>query len=94
MTLRAFACGRTEQSGAGKGEADVVARMNDDRKPWNPKVMTVEAAIPFAALGVRPEAGLELPFNVRVHGSEFGEWRQWEAEGRTPTIRLEGKGGK
>ena len=94
MTLRAFACGRTEQSGAGKGEADVVARMNDDRKPWNPKVMTVEAAIPFAALGVRPESGLGLPFNVRVHGSEFGEWRQWEAEGRTPTIRLEGKGGK
>lgn len=92
--VRSFACGRTTLAGAGNGEVKVVARMNDDRKPWNPKTLTVEAAIPFAALGVRPEAGLELPFNVRVHGSEFDEWRQWEAEGRAPTIRLEDKGGK
>ena len=94
ITLRAFACGLTTLAGVGDGEVRVCARMNDDRKPWNPKVQTVEATIPFAALGVRPEPGLELPFNVRVHGSEFDEWRQWEAEGRAPTIRLEDKGGK
>lgn len=93
VTLRAFACGRTTLAGVGSGEVNVCARMNDDRKPWNPKVLTVEAAIPFAALGIRPEPGLELPFNVRVHGSEFDEWRQWEAEGRSATVRLEDKGG-
>jgi hypothetical protein len=92
ITLRAFACGLTTLAGVGDGEVKVCARMNDDRKPWNPKVQTVEATIPFAALGVRPEPGLELPFNVRVHGSEFDEWRQWEAEGRSATIRLEDKG--
>ncbi|MDH7570255.1 MAG: hypothetical protein QHJ73_11810, partial [Armatimonadota bacterium] len=37
-----------------------------------------EWAIPFAALGIRPEAGMTLPFNVAVYRSEDDVWRCWE----------------
>lgn len=37
-----------------------------------------EWAIPFAALGVTPKAGLEIPFNMGAYCSEFGEWHCWE----------------
>ena len=56
----------------------------DGRKKW-----VYEVAIPFAELGVNPKAGLKLPFNVRVRNSQYGEWRQWDADGRTPQLLLQ-----
>ena len=37
-----------------------------------------EWAIPFDALGFKPEFGLKVPFNMACYSSEFGEWRCWE----------------
>ncbi|HPS06052.1 MAG TPA: right-handed parallel beta-helix repeat-containing protein [Kiritimatiellia bacterium] len=37
-----------------------------------------EWAIPFAALGLKPEPGLKVGFNVAAFYSEFGEWHCWE----------------
>lgn len=39
---------------------------------------TAEWAIPWAALGLRPETGLTLPFNLAVYKSEYGEQHWWE----------------
>ncbi len=35
-------------------------------------------AIPFDALGLKPSAGLKIPFNMGALYSEFGEWHCWE----------------
>ncbi len=37
-----------------------------------------EWAIPFDALGITPEKGLKIPFNLAVYRSEDGVWRCWE----------------
>ncbi len=37
-----------------------------------------EWAIPFAALGLKPEPGLKVAFNMGAYCSEFGEWHCWE----------------
>jgi len=37
-----------------------------------------EWAIPFAALGLKPEPGLKVAFNMAAFYSEFGEWHCWE----------------
>ena len=87
-TWRAFACGRTTWDGAGAVKA--YAGLRKGRKPWQPKNLVYEAVIPFAALGVRPEAGAKLPFNVRVRNNQYKEWRQWDADGRTPQLLLKG----
>ena len=87
-TWRAFACGRTSWDGAGAVKA--YAGLRPGRKSWEPKTLVYEAVIPFAALGVRPEAGAKLPFNVRVRNSQYKEWRQWDADGRTPQLLLKG----
>ena len=87
-TWRAFACGRTSWDGAGAVKA--YAGLRPGRKSWEPKTLVYEAVIPFAALGVRPEAGAKLPFNVRVRNSQYREWRQWDADGRTPQLLLKG----
>ena len=91
-TWRGFACGRTTWDGAGAVKAH--AGLRKGRKPWEPKNLVYEAVIPFAALGVRPEAGAKLPFNVRVRNSQYKEWRQWDADGRTPELLLKGEGNK
>ena len=85
-TWRAFACGRTTWDGAGAVKA--YAGLRKGRKPWQPKNLVYEAVIPFAALGVRPEAGAKLQFNVRVRNNQYKEWRQWDADGRTPQLLL------
>ena len=87
-TWRGYACGRTTWDGAGAVKA--YAGLRPGRKPWEPKTLVYEAVIPFASLGVRPEAGGKLPFNVRVRNSQFKEWRQWDADGRTPQLLLKG----
>lgn len=87
-TWRGFACGRTTWDGA--GEVKAYAGFRKGRKPWEPKNLVYEAVIPFAALGARPEAGAKLPFNVRVRNSQYKEWRQWDADGRTPQLLLKG----
>ncbi|MBR0505061.1 MAG: right-handed parallel beta-helix repeat-containing protein [Kiritimatiellae bacterium] len=56
----------------------------DGRKKW-----VYEVAIPFAELGVSPKASVKLPFNVRVRNSQYGEWRQWDADDRTPQLLLQ-----
>ena len=66
------------------------AGLRKGRKPWEPKALVYEAVIPFAALGVRPEAGAKLPFNVRVRNCQYTEWRQWDADGRAPQLLLKG----
>jgi hypothetical protein len=38
-----------------------------------------EWAIPFAALGIKPEAGKTLPFNLGIHRSEDGVQRYLES---------------
>ena len=38
-----------------------------------------EWRIPLAAVGLAPQPGLTVPFNIRVYVSETGEWRGWEA---------------
>ena len=87
-TWRGFACGRTTWDGAGAVKA--YAGLRPGRKPWEPKTLVYEAVIPFASLGLRPEAGGKLPFNVRVRNSQYKEWRQWDADGRTPQLLLKG----
>ena len=87
-TWRGFVCGRTTWDGA--GEVKAYAGLRKGRKPWEPKNLVYEAVIPFAALGVHPEAGAKLPFNVRVRNSQYKEWRQWDADGRTPQLLLKG----
>lgn len=89
-TWRAFACGRTEWSGGDASSVKSYAGLRKGRKPWQPKVLVYEAAIPFAALGVRPEAGAKIPFSARVRCHQYGEWRQWDADGRTPQLVLQG----
>ena len=37
-----------------------------------------EWAIPFAALGLKPEPGLKVAFNMSAFCSEFAEWHCWE----------------
>ena len=37
-----------------------------------------EWAIPFAALGLKPEPGLTVAFNMAAFCSEFSEWHCWE----------------
>ena len=37
-----------------------------------------EWAVPFSALGLKPEPGLKVGFNMAAYYSEFGEWRCWE----------------
>ncbi|MHB8900690.1 MAG: right-handed parallel beta-helix repeat-containing protein, partial [Thermoguttaceae bacterium] len=37
-----------------------------------------EWAIPWAALGLKPEAGLRIPFNMAIYRSEDNVWRCWE----------------
>ena len=37
-----------------------------------------EWAIPFEALGLKPEPGLKVPFNLSVYRGEDGVWRSWE----------------
>jgi hypothetical protein len=37
-----------------------------------------EWAIPLAALGLKPEPGMKVPFNLAVFRSEDGVWRCWE----------------
>ena len=51
-----------------------------------------EWAIPWAALGLKPEAGLTVPFNLAVYKSEFGEQHWWEGTG-AESWRLE-EGGR
>ena len=53
-----------------------------------PKTLVYEAVIPFSELGTSPKAGAKLPFNVRVRNSQYKEWRQWDADGRTPQLLL------
>jgi len=38
-----------------------------------------EWRIPFAALGITPALKPAIPLNIRVHITETGEWRGWEA---------------
>jgi len=40
-----------------------------------------EWAIPLAALGIKPEPGLKIGFNMAAYYSEFGEWHCWEGTG-------------
>lgn len=47
-------------------------------RPGNEKGWRGEWAIPLAAIGVKPAAGLKLGFNLGVYSSEFGEWHCWE----------------
>ena len=37
-----------------------------------------EWAVPFAALGLKPEANMKITFNMGAFYSEFGEWHCWE----------------
>lgn len=37
-----------------------------------------EWAIPFDALGLKPAAGLKVPFNMGAFYSEYGDWHCWE----------------
>ena len=37
-----------------------------------------EWALPLAALGLKPEPGLKVAFNMAAFYSEFGEWHCWE----------------
>ena len=37
-----------------------------------------EWAIPFGALGLKPEPGLKVPFNLAVYRREDEVWRCWE----------------
>ena len=89
-TWRGFACGRATWDGA--GEVKAYAGFRKGRKSWEPKNLVYEAVIPFAALGARAEPGAKLPFNVRVRNSQHKEWRQWDADGRTPQLLLKGSG--
>lgn len=54
----------------------------------NPRGWRGEWAIPFAALGMKPDADVTLPFNLSVYNSEFGEWACWEGT-LAETWRLE-----
>ncbi len=40
-----------------------------------------EWAVPFAALGLKPQAGLTVPFNLLAYKSEYGEQHGWEGTG-------------
>ena len=37
-----------------------------------------EGAIPWSALGLKPEAGMKIPFNLTVYRSADNVWRCWE----------------
>jgi len=50
-----------------------------------------EWAIPFAALGLKPEPGLKIAFNISGFYSEFGEWHCWEGT-QAETWRLDQAG--
>lgn len=50
-----------------------------------------EWAIPFAALGLKPEASMKIAFNMGAFYSEFGEWHCWEGT-LAENWKLEGAG--
>jgi len=89
LRIRGFAggavsCVADDGAGAGLAEAlqrGVVFSGKVSRISWGAAMgWKGEWAIPFAALGISPEIGRELPFNIRLFISETSEWRGWEAQ--------------
>jgi len=89
LRIRGFAggavsCVADDSAGAAMAEAlqrGVVFSGKVSRTSWGAAMgWKGEWAIPFAALGISPDIGRELPFNIRLFISETGEWRGWEAQ--------------
>ena len=89
LCIRGFAGGAVScvaGTGATAGMADglqrgVIFSGKVSRSSWGATMgWKGEWSIPFAALGISPDIGRELPFNIRLFISETGEWRGWEAQ--------------
>ena len=60
------------------GDAAVyAARIETPKTPGAPYAWTAEWRIPFAALGIKPRPGLELPFNLSVRRTAEDCWVTW-----------------
>jgi hypothetical protein len=89
LRIRGFA-GGTVSCIAGEGASPAMAEALQRGVVFSGKVSRTkwgavmgwkgEWAIPFAALGISPEIGHDMPFNIRLFISETGEWRGWEAQ--------------
>jgi len=87
FVIRGFAGGAFQSVTDAGAPAEAAARLGKDMrfaaaltKSWNKMLRgwRGEWAIPFAALGVKPEPGLKVVFNMGAFYSEFGEWHCWE----------------
>ena len=57
--------------------AAYAARIETPKTPAAPYAWTAEWRIPFAALGIKPRPGLELPFNLSVRRTAEDCWVTW-----------------
>lgn len=92
FVLRGFAGGALLSATDAGAPADAAARLGKETRfavqsakgPGNSlfgRGWRAEWAIPFAALGLKPEPGLKVGFNMAAYTSEFGEWHCWEGTG-------------
>ncbi|MEW6355505.1 MAG: sugar-binding protein [Planctomycetota bacterium] len=80
FVLHGFLSGLHESVTLAKAPADVAENLGKavryavkvGEKEW-----TCEWAIPIAAAGITPKAGLKLAFNLAVHRNETGQWICW-----------------
>jgi hypothetical protein len=89
FVIRGFAGGALQSATDAGAPADAAARLGKETRfavqpakgPGNSlfgRGWRAEWSIPFAALGLKPEPGLKVAFNMGSFYSEFGEWHCWE----------------
>jgi hypothetical protein len=87
FVVRGYAGGAVESVADAGAPAEAVARLGKavrycaktiKGRPGNEKGWRGEWAIPFDALGLKPAAGLKIPFNMGAYSSEHGQRNCWE----------------
>jgi hypothetical protein len=87
FVLRGYAGGASQSVADAGAPAEAVVRLGRETRftakvilgrGKNEKGWRGEWAIPFAALGLQPAAGLKVPFNMGVYSSQYDQRNCWE----------------
>jgi len=87
FVIRGYAEGKVESAADGGAPAEAVARLGQavrfsaetiKGRSGSAKGWRGRWAIPFDAIGLKPEAGAKIAFNVGAFCSQYGEWHCWE----------------
>ncbi|MBM3477420.1 MAG: hypothetical protein FJX75_29470, partial [Armatimonadetes bacterium] len=85
MVLRGFACGAFNSSEEAGAPPDVARKAGENvqfaAKVLSPARWTAEMRVPFASLGLNPNADARLPFNLSVRKQGDEPWVEWRGTG-------------